>query len=473
METVSHISCPSAHVAIVGSGPSGFYAAEALLRSGQNIAVDMFEKLPVPFGLVRFGVAPDHPKLKKVTAVFDRIAHMKNFRFFGNVEIGRDVSVEMLSEHYHAVIFACGAENEKDLGIPGEHLPGSHSARAFVAWYNGHPDYHDLNIDLSHETAVIIGQGNVSLDVARILAKDVGELQKTDIAEHALEILAESRIKSIHIIGRRGPVQARFTSKELREFNTLSSANCHLDSAYLDLNHACLEELQNNKNTEARLNLEIFRKLGFHNHAKKSRNIHFDFLRAPIAVNGLERVESICLERTSLSGSAFHQQPVGTNIFDTLKTGLVIRCIGYRAKPLNSLAIDDIRGVLMNKGGRCMNNEKFLLGLYVTGWAKRGATGTIGTNRGDSVETVEAVLADLKDLRRKAPVNELLRQIKNLKHSIVEFDVWKRIDAIEKDLGENQGKPRTKLVAITQLLEAAKPTILPTITDQCIRENLQ
>ena len=361
-------------VAIVGSGPSGFYAAEALLRAGEDTSVDMYEKLPVPFGLVRYGVAPDHPKLKQVTSIFSRIADMPGFRFFGNIHIGRDIAVDRLGRHYHAVIFACGAERERDLGIPGESLSGSHSARGFVAWYNGHPDYRDLRVDLDCDTAAVIGQGNVALDVARILLKDPGDLQATDIADHAYEALRASRIRTVHLIGRRSPAQARFTPRELGEFAGFEDCHVTADPAELRLGPVCEAETGDPRNAAARANLQILRSFG-RNGNLASRRCRFQFMRNPVRLGGTDRVESITLERTVLTGGPFRQKCVGTGAFETVSCGLVVRCIGYRTQRLADLPVDRKTGVLKNRSGRLIDANKPLPGLYATGWAKRGPSG--------------------------------------------------------------------------------------------------
>ncbi len=294
-------------VAIVGSGPSGFYAAEALLNAGRGIAVDMYERLPVPFGLVRFGVAPDHARLKSVTSVFTRIGQSEGFRYVGNVAIGGDIGIDDLRRYYHAVIVACGAEREKALGIPGETLAGSYSAREFVAWYNGHPDYRDLAVDLSAETAVVIGHGNVSLDAARILLKPVDELARTDIADHTLEVLAESRIRKVHIVGRRGPAQAKFTSKELREFGMFEICDTIVDPADLQLAEACAAEIAAPANMIAKSNTELMNSFR-HAPAGAYRQCYFDFYRSPIRLDGVNgRVASVTFERTRLDGAPFRQ----------------------------------------------------------------------------------------------------------------------------------------------------------------------
>jgi len=299
-------------VAVVGSGPSGFYATEALLKSGRTVLVDMYERLPVPYGLVRSGVAPDHPKLKQAILVYDKIARSSGFRFIGNVTVGRDLVVAEMRDAYHAIIFTSGAESDRRLGIPGEDLPGSHTATEFVGWYNGHPDYHDRSFDLSQEVAVIIGQGNVAIDVCRILAKTVDELKHTDIVEHALEALSESRIREIHVIGRRGPTQAKFTNKELRELGELADADAIVNPVDLTLNAESETELVDKNNTVAAKNIEIFRSFATQAGSNKRRHVYIHFFEGPVELRGRERVEAIVLEKNRLEGPAFNQVARGT-----------------------------------------------------------------------------------------------------------------------------------------------------------------
>ncbi|MDX9972732.1 MAG: NADP oxidoreductase, partial [FCB group bacterium] len=283
-------------VAMVGSGPSSFYAVEALLKAERAVAVDMFDRLPTPFGLVRGGVAPDHPKIKSVTRVYEKIAQHEAFAFFGNVTVGKDISVDELHRFYDAIIFACGAETDKRLGVPGESLQGSYAATEFVGWYNGHPDYRDRHFDLSHEVAVIIGQGNVAMDVTRILAKSVDELRDTDIAQHALEVLAESRIKEIHLVGRRGPVQAAFTHPELKELGHLSTCDPVVDPADLQLDAASREELEDASNHHSQKNMGVLEEFAARPSSGKDKRCRIRFFRSPHELRGDGRVQSIVLE---------------------------------------------------------------------------------------------------------------------------------------------------------------------------------
>ena len=445
-------------VAIVGSGPSGFYAAEALLRSGQPVEVDVFDRLPVPYGLVRSGVAPDHPKLKEVTQVFARIGTSPHFRFFGNVAVGSDIPVEVLQTCYHAVIIACGAETDRRLGIPGENLPGSHTATEFVGWYNGHPAYADRTFDLSHRVAAIFGHGNVAADVARILAKTTADLERTDIAQHALEAMRESRITDIHVIGRRGPVQAKFTSKELKEFGELEHCQPVVDPQALVLNPESEAELADKSNSGGRLVYDLFQ--GFSRLPRtngKHKRVHFHFLRSPIEILGSNRVEAVRLGVNTLSGSAFNQSARGTGSVIEIEAGIVFRSIGYRGLPLPGVPFDDHRGVIPNTDGRVMDaNGLPLPGLYVTGWIKRGPTGIIGTNRADSVATVKSLIDDLPALSatgdkpgNKAAAEHLAR------HGVryLDFAEWLAVDRSEIARGAIRGKPREKYIHAQEILE--------------------
>lgn len=442
-------------VAIVGSGPSGFYAAEALFRSGSFVYVSMLERLPAPYGLVRNGVAPDHPKLKEAILVYDKIARTPNFNFFGNVTIGGDVSVDELRSTHHAVIFACGAERDRRLGIPGEDLSGSHTATEFVGWYNGHPDYRDHTFDLSHEVAVIVGQGNVAADVCRILAKPVNELRHTDIAEHALDILAGSKVREIHVVGRRGPAQAKFTSKELRELGDLTDCDPVVAPEDLILNPESTAELADKNNTNNAKNLEILRSFAARSNASKHRRIFFHFLRTPVALAGDRRLERVVLARNHLEGGPFHQVARETSEILELQCGLLFRSIGYRGIPIPDVPFDERRGIFPNRDGRLLNgSDSVSVGLYATGWIKRGPTGIIGTNRADSVATVKALIEDLPILPagEKRGVDALHSLLTQRGTKYVSYGDWLKIDAAEVGRGVLTGKPREKFTRIQEML---------------------
>jgi ferredoxin--NADP+ reductase len=442
------------HVAVVGSGPSGFYAAEALLQSGLAVQVDLIERLPVPYGLVRYGVAPDHAKLKSVTATFAGIAEDPRLRFFGNVALGRDVTVEFLSATYHAVIVATGADADRRLGIEGENLQGVHAASDFVGWYNGKPEAAGLQFDLSQEVAVVVGHGNVAIDVCRILAKPVSELRGTDIAGHALEALAGSRVREIHLVGRRGPVQARFTPKELRELGTLEGWQPVLEAACLEVSQACLAELASPASVHEAKNLGILR--GFAARVREAcKPIHLHFHQAPVALRGDDRLREVVLEEQELAGPAGLQVAVPTGRLRRIGAGLLFRSVGYRSTPLPGLPFDDRRGVLPHRDGRLTRaSGEVLTGWYATGWIKRGPTGIIGTNRLDSVETVARLLEDLTALAADKPGRAgLLATLQGRRH--VDFEDWLRIERAERERGASAGKVAEKFSSVPEMLAAA------------------
>ena len=361
----------------------------------------MFDRLPTPFGLVRSGVAPDHPKLKQVCIVYDKIARSPGFTFLGNVTIGKELSVAQLRAAYHAVVIACGASTDRRLGIPGEDMRGSHTATEFVGWYNGHPDYQDREFDFSHPTAVVIGQGNVAADVARILATPVEHLRRTDICAAALKALAQSRIQNIQVIGRRGPAQAKFTSVELKELGRIPECVAHCSAGDLDLNPASLEELAHPSADESRKNLEIFRSFAGNAPGSAQRHLYFRFLESPIRINGTSRVVSITLAKNSLAGSKLEQVARATAASVQLPCGLVFRSVGYKGVSLPGVGFDEASGTIPNAKGRCLDGKDPMPGLYVTGWIKRGPSGLIGNNRADSVETVGSIFEDLTLLGRE------------------------------------------------------------------------
>jgi ferredoxin--NADP+ reductase len=429
-------------VAIIGGGPSGFYAAEALLRSGQAIDVDMFERLPVPYGLVRFGVAPDHPKLKQVTRVFDRIAEMPGFRFLGGVEIGERLSINALRSCYHAVILATGASVSRRMDISGEDLPGSYQASDFVAWYNGHPDFRHCTFDLAAERAVIIGHGNVALDVARMLAKTPDELRHTDIAAHALDALAASHVREIHLVGRRGPDQTRFAAKELQEFEELADCDplAELDD---------FPELSSGPgaDTEAAAALSLLRAFSTLPIAKRRRCV-FRFGLAPVGIEGDGHVQRIAFSQGQEGARAISSRTIA------IDCGLLFSSIGRRAAPISGIPYDEARGVHANIGGRLAADGCALPGLHVCGWGKRGPQGTIGTNRACSVETVANVLADLPQLGEPPRHPDSLFGGTSIPR-YVDYPAWGRIDAEEVARGRPKGKPREKFVALDEMFSAA------------------
>ena len=441
-------------VAVVGSGPSGFYAVDALIKADLEVRINMFERLPAPYGLVRSGVAPDHPKLKRVINVYARIAEAEQFNYIGNVTTGKDISIAELRATHHAVILTCGAETDRRLGIPGEDLAGSYTATEFVGWYNGHPDYRDREFDLSHETAVIIGQGNVAADVSRILAKTVDELKHTDIADNALDALAGSKIKNIYVIGRRGPAQAKFTSKELKEFGALAACDPVIDAKELVLNPESETELADKTNAGNKKIYDLF--CGFADRELTTdKRCIFTFLKGPREMLGNGRVERLLIEKNTLSGEPFRQSARGSGETLTIDAGIVFRSIGYHGIPMSGVPFDESRGVFSNDKGRIIKDGAVDPGLYTAGWIKRGPTGIIGTNKADSVETVGMLLEDIDKLdtgESKSGATgcyEILDR-RGVRH--ISFSDWKKIDDAEISRGRTTGKPREKYTCISEML---------------------
>lgn len=447
-------------IAIIGAGPSGFFAAGALFQQKDlNIAIDMFDRLPAPHGLVRYGVAPDHQKIKSVTKVYDRTAANPNFRFFGNVEFGKDITLDELRQHYDRIIFAVGAQADRRLNIPGEDLDGSISATEFVAWYNGHPDYRDLDVDLSVENVLVVGVGNVAMDVARILAKTIDELRETDIADHALEKLEQSRVKNIYIVARRGPAQVKFTNAEVREFGELIDAEPVIEVSELEIDPLSAKEIEGDN--VAQRNLEILREFAEREPTGKSKRVHFRFLESPVELLGEDgKVTAARIEFNELRAvEGGYLNAVGTGEFETRQVGLVLRSVGYRGVPLDGVPYDKRTGTLPNRSGRIYDPETgdLVNGLYVVGWAKRGPSGVIGTNKPDAIETVEQLLEDTQSVPGAAQpdpdaIPALLRS-RNVPY--VDMDGWRKIDAQELSAGESQGRPRVKLVTTADMLAAA------------------
>ena len=446
-------------IAVVGSGPAGFYAAEALLSSDLHVQVDMFDRLPVPFGLVRHGVAPDHQKLKAVTAVFEQIANNPNFSLFGNVQIGRDVRVPELQSAYHGVVFATGAINDRSLDLPGEDLPGSVSATEFVGWYNGHPDFMDRAFDLSHPGAIVIGNGNVALDVCRILLRNVDELKRSDICEYALDTLAASKITDVFLIGRRGPAQAKFTAKALREFGKLEDVQPVVNPAELQLDVASIAEVESSEAIAK--NIDILRRFAERPQGvAKRRRMHFRFLLAPVSIEGAAGVERVKFEQLRLSGPPGSQRGEATGEHLTLPANLVVRSVGYRGTSIPGLPFDERSATVTHRDGRVIDRDgKPVQKLYVAGWIKRGPSGIIGTNRACAIETVQSVLADLRatnvgSLDHQRELFRALLRGRSLK--LVDLPGWRRIDALERAAGAAKTKPREKLTTVFAMLKAAE-----------------
>jgi ferredoxin/flavodoxin---NADP+ reductase len=446
-------------VAVVGSGPAAFYAAAALLASEDpQVEVDMVERLPTPWGLVRLGVAPDHPQLKSVSRAFERIAARPGFRFLGNVEVGRDVTHHELAALYDAVVYAVGSQADRRLGIPGEELPGSWAATELVAWYNGHPDYQHLDFDLSHERVVVVGNGNVALDVARMLALTEEELAPTDTTDAAIEAIVSSGIREIVVVGRRGPVQAAWTSTELGELGELAGADVIVDPAELELDLASAAELEAASNVVQR-NVEILRDFASRKPSGKPRTVRLRFRASPIAILGEERVEGVELAHNRLEpderGSV---QAVATEEVEAVSCGLVFRSVGYRGIGIPDVPFDERSGTIPNDGGRVLDESGApIAGLYCAGWIKRGPTGVIGTNKKDATETVELLLEDARAGRLpERDGRTIVELLADRGLEVVMYAGWEAIDALERSRGEPHGRPRVKLCSWDELLEAAR-----------------
>jgi ferredoxin--NADP+ reductase len=441
-------------VAVVGSGPAGFYAAGQLLASEEpGVEVDLIDRLPTPWGLVRLGVAPDHPNIKAVSRAFERIAARPGFRFLGNVEVGRDVSHGELTELYGAVVYAIGAQTDRRLGIPGEELPGSWPATSFVAWYNGHPDFQHLEFDLSHERAVVIGNGNVALDVARMLALTPAELAPTDTTDTAIEAINAAGVKEIVVVGRRGPVQAAWTPVEVGELGELAGADILVDPAELELDAASAAELEAAPPTVKR-NVEHLREYAVRTPEGRHRAIRLRFLLSPVAIVGDERVEAIELVRNELVDG----RAVSTGDRELLECGIVFRSVGYRGVPLPDVPFDEGRCTVPNDGGRVVDAAGAAVrGVYCAGWIKRGPSGVIGTNKKDATETIELLLEDARAgaLASGQAAGAVDRLLRDRGVAVVTQSGWEAIDAAERAAGEPHGRPRLKLAAWDELLEAA------------------
>ncbi len=447
-------------VAVVGTGPSGFYAVEHLLKRSPGIQVDLFDRLPTPFGLVRGGVAPDHQKIKSVTRVYEKIAATPGVRFFGNVQVGRDLSRAELLGHYHAVIYAFGAQSDRALGVPGEELPGSHAATEFVGWYNGHPDYRDHRFDLSAERVAVIGMGNVAVDVVRVLARTAEELHGTDIAGHALDALRESRVRHIYMIGRRGPVQGAFTHPELKELGEMADADIEVRPGDLELDPASAAALARGEDKGVARNIETLHAFAGRPLSGKRKVIHLRFQLSPLELQGAGRVERLVLGHNRLvptpSGDV---KAEATGTTEVLPVDLVFRSVGYFGTGLPEAPFDQRRGIMPNEQGRVVTAPGVpATGEYVVGWIKRGPSGVIGTNKPDAVESADRLLEDAAAGRLVAPPapgrDGIAPLLARRGIRVVTWADWQRLDQMEQHRGKAQGRPRLKFTSIQEMLTA-------------------
>lgn len=451
-------------VAIIGAGPSGFYIAEHLLAQAQlTVEIDMFDRLPTPYGLVRGGVAPDHQKIKSVVRTYEKIALHPRFRFYGSVEFGTHMTREDLHRFYHQIVYTTGAQTDRRMNIPGEDLRGSYPATEFVAWYNGHPDFCDLQFDFSHERAAVVGVGNVAVDVARILCRTPEELATTDIADYALDALRHSRIKEVYMLGRRGPAQAAFTNPELKEMGEMAGADVVVrpEEATLDQHSQAALDASPDRSTIRKV--EMLQAYAARSAANKPRKLHLRFLVSPVELTGDEtdRVTGMRLVHNELYATeAGTLRPRATDIEESLDVGLVFRSVGYQGVPLPDVPFDDRWGVIINQQGRVLDptTSEPIVGEYTAGWIKRGPSGVIGTNKPDALETVQCMLADVSQGIMLTPnrpeVTAAEQRIRERQPRYVSFDDWRRLDALEVAQGQATGRPRVKFTRVEEMYKA-------------------
>lgn len=446
-------------VAVVGAGPAGLFAADALVKDASfDVSVDVFERWPTPYGLVREGVAPDHQSIKGVTRVFDRVLRHPQVRLFGNVRFGYDVKREELTQLYDQVVYAVGAQTDRQMGIAGEELRGSWPATDFVRWYNGQPECANLSFDLSVERAIVVGNGNVAVDVARILLTDPEVLARTDIADHALEALRHSRVREVVMLGRRGPAQAKFTNVELKELGKLDGVDVVVAPEELELDFASSSALEDRRVAR---NLEILHDYAARGTTEAPRRLTFRFLVSPVELLAAHGgVAAVRLEKNRLAQrDGGYLAAEGTGEFETLDAGLVFRSVGYRGVALPDVPFDDRRGVIPNREGRILSSSDgdVVPGEYVVGWIKRGPDGVIGTNKACAAETVSLMLDDAGQLSvDPAPAEDpdsILAILSERCPDYVTAEDWRRLDELELARGQDEGRPRVKLVRVDEMLD--------------------
>ena len=460
--TVAESGGARPRVALIGAGPAAFYAAEQLLQRAPATEIDLFDRLPTPFGLVRYGVAPDHQKIKSVTKGYTSVALDPRVRFFGNVGYGEHLALDDLRRCYGQAVFATGAQTDRRMGIPGEDLAGSEPATAFVAWYNGHPLYADRHFDLAHESAAVVGVGNVALDVARMLSASPETLARTDMATGALDALGTSAVREVHVLGRRGPAQAAFTTPELKELSELADVDLIIDPAEAALDPLSRAEVERADDPVLRRKVELIQALSRRPPSGRPRRLYLRFFVSPLELvdDGAGHVRAIRLARTRLAESDAGTpiaEPTGEVV--EVPVGLVFRSVGYRGVPLPGLPFDERWGVITNRGGRVMDPDtgEPMPGLYVAGWIKRGPSGVIGTNKRDAQETVDCLLEDApggRTLGGRCDRDEALAMVAGRQPRSFTFEDWQRLDELERAAGMARGAPRIKLTSIEAMLVA-------------------
>ena len=445
-------------VAVIGAGPSGFYAAEALLKApGLEVRINLFDRLPTPYGLVRGGVAPDHQKIKSVVAVYERIAKDPRLSFFGAVKLGQDISAKELAASHDAVIYAVGCESDRRMEIPGEDLSGSHSATDFVGWYNGHPDYRELKFDLSCPAVAVVGVGNVAMDVARVLSCNVDELAKTDAAGYAVSALRASKVKTVWLLGRRGPAEAAYSPVEITELGELDVCDLVVDPKEAALDEVSKKELSD---LAVKKKVDYVQAHALKGEGSKARKIRARFRVSPVEVIGKDgKVSAVRIEKNKLvADDKGRVKCVGIGEFETIPIGMILRSVGYRGVPIAGVPFDEKSGHIPNENGRVLPapGQPALPGQFVVGWAKRGPSGLIGTNRADSVATVQALLEDLKAGKLPASAaaspEAAAKLLESKKVRALSFADWQRLDALEKANGAKANKIREKFTRIEDML---------------------
>ncbi len=440
-------------VAVIGSGPAGLFAAAALTKNDNNVHVDIFERLPTPYGLIRFGVAPDHPHTKNVIRRLSLLADDPRISLYANVMVGRDLEVAELAARYHVLVFAGGMKEDRKLNIPGESTPGVHPAIDFIGWVNGNPDYSDVAFDLSGPNAIVIGNGNVALDTVRLLAKSADELAETDIADHASRALAGSGLQKIYLIGRRGPAQAAFTYREIKELSELPNCDLVVNPADMAVTSATHEELHGERSVQRRRIFELLESISNRPRRTVNKSIELLFFRSPVEIHQDGGINAVRLEINRLDGSAGQQRAHGTGEFETIPCNIVFRAIGFRGAAVTGVPYDEKRGIFPNIDGRITRNGKCLPGYYAVGWIKRGPVGLIGTNKADSTAVVKRIIEDADTLRSRnvddAPMTDLLSR-RGI--PFITFNDWKKIDEAEIERGRSGNKPREKFTTAADIL---------------------